>query len=113
MTIPNEWEARVQEVIEGFPAPHREEILELYFEWIETNPEQPLYQKWVEYSSKIDDQESLYTERRVYLKKVTNELRGMEIPLKRWQKVAKALAAVASVFLVIFLALSRAMRVTE
>ncbi len=113
MTEPNEWEARIQEIIEGFPDPHKDEILELYLEWIETNPDQPLYQNWAEYSSKIDDQEALYTERRVYLKRVTNELRVMEIPLKRWQKVAKALAAVASVFLVIFLAISRAMRVTE
>lgn len=113
MTLPNDWETRVQEVIEGFPDPYREEILELYIEWIETSPEQPLYQSWTEYSSKIDDQEALYTERRIYLRKVANELRDTEIPLKRWQKVAKALAAVASVFLVIFLAISRAMRVTE
>ncbi|MFW9792919.1 MAG: hypothetical protein ACFFEE_01350 [Candidatus Thorarchaeota archaeon] len=113
MTIPDEWETRVQEVIEGFPEPHRREILELYIGWLETNPELPLYQGWAEYSTKIDDQEALYTERRVYLKKVTNELRGLEIPPTRWQRVAKVLAAVASVFLVIFLALSRAMRVTE
>ncbi|TET11229.1 MAG: hypothetical protein E3J86_03485 [Candidatus Thorarchaeota archaeon] len=113
MTEPNEWKARIQEIIEGFPDPYKEEILELYIEWIETNPDQPLYQNWAEYSSKIDDQEALYTERRVYLKRVTNELRVMEIPLKRWQKVAKALAAVASIFLVVFLAISRAMRVTE
>ncbi len=113
MTIPNEWETRVQKVIEGFPDPHNDEILGVYFEWIETNPMQPLYQSWVEYSSKIDDHEALYTERRVYLKKVTNVLREMEIPLKRWQKIAKALAAVASIFLVIFLALSKAMRMNE
>ncbi len=113
MRIPDDWETRVQEIIEGFPAPHKEEILELYIEWIKSNPELPLYQNWADYSAKIDDQEALYTERRVYLKKVTNKLRGMEIPLNRWQKVAKALAAVASVFLVIFLAISRAMRVTE
>jgi hypothetical protein len=113
MTLADDWEARVQDVIEGFPAPHREEILEVYIEWIDTNPEEPLYQNWAEYSTRIDDQEALYTERRVYLKKVTNELREMEIPLKRWQKVARALAAIASVFLVIFLAISRAMRVTE
>ena len=113
MTTENDWETQVREVIEGFPAPHREEILEIYIEWIETNPEEPLYQSWTEYSSKIDDQEALYTEKRVYLKKVANTLREMEIPLKRWQKVARALAAVASVFLVIFLAISRAMRVTE
>ena len=113
MTIINDWETRVREVIEGFPAPHREEILQVYHEWLGTSPEEPLYQSWTEYSSKIDDQEALYTDRRVYLKKVTNELREMEIPPTRWQKVARVLAAVASVFLVIFLAISRAMRVTE
>ena len=113
MTEPNEWEARIQEIIEGFPDPYKEEILELYIEWIETNPDQQLYQNWADYCSKIDAHEALYTERRVYLKRVTNELRVMEIPLKRWQKVAKALAAVASIFLVVFLAISRAMRVTE
>jgi hypothetical protein len=113
MTEANDWETRVQKVIERFPAPHREEILRIYIEWIETNPEEPLYQSWAEYSSKIDDQDALYTEKRVYLKKVTNELREIEIPMTRWQKVARALAAVASLFLVIFLAISRAMRVTE
>ncbi|MFX1483226.1 MAG: hypothetical protein ACFFCP_08555 [Promethearchaeota archaeon] len=113
MTIPEDWESQVQEVIEGFPAPHREEILEIYLEWIKTKPEQPLYQNWSEYSLQFDDQEELYTEKRVYLKRITNELRELEIPLKGWQKVAKVLAAIASVFLVIFLAISRAMRVTE
>ena len=113
MTLDDEWKSRIQEVIEGFPEPHRTEILELFIEWMETNPDQPLYQNWTEYSSKTDDQEALYTERRVFLKRVTNELRETEIPLKRWQKVAKALAAVASVFLVIFLSISRAMRVNE
>ena len=113
MTKPDDWEKRVHETIIGFPSPHREEILELWYEWLKLNPESPLYQSWTEYSSKLDDQEALYTERRVYLRKVTNELRDLEIPLTRWQKVARALAAVASVFLVVFLALSRAMRVTE
>lgn len=113
MTLPEDWESRVRETINGFPSPHREEILEQCYEWFKTNPETPLYQSWMDYSSKIDDQEALYTERRVYLRKITNELREMEIPLTRWQRVAKVLAAVASVFLVMFLALSRAMRVTE
>ncbi len=113
MTLPDDWESRVQNTIKGFPSPHREELLEQWFEWLKTSPETPLYQSWDEYSSIIDDQEALYTERRVFLKKIRNELREMEIPLTRWQKVAKTLAAVASVFLVVFLALSRAMRVTE
>ena len=113
MTIPEDWESRVHETINGFPSPHREEILEQWYKWTKMNPETPLYQSWVDHSSEIDDQEALYTERRVFLKKVTNELREMEIPLTRWQKVAKVLAAAASVFLVMFLALSRAMRVSE
>ncbi len=108
-----EWESRIQDIIRGFPSPHREEILELWYEWLKSNPESPLYQSWDEFSSKIDDQDALYTDTRVYLRKVKNELRETEVPLKLWQKVAKALAAVASVFLVIFLALSRAMRVAE
>lgn len=113
MTLPNDWESQVRELINGFPSPHREEILEQWYKWIKTNPEPPLYQSWTDYSSTFDDQEALYTERRVHLRKVTNELREMEIPMNRWQRVAKALAAVASIFLVIFLALSRAMRVAE
>lgn len=113
MTIPNDWESRIREIIKGFPSPHREEILQLWNEWLKSKPEPPLYENWSIYSSKIDDQDALYTDTRVYLRKIKNELREMEIPLKLWQKVAKTLAAVASVFLVIFLALSRAMRVTE
>jgi hypothetical protein len=113
MTIPDDWESRVHETINGFPSPHREEILEQWYKWLKGNPETPLYQSWADHSSIIDDQEALYTERRVYLRKIANELREMEVPLTRWQRVAKVLAAVASVFLVIFLALSRAMRVTE
>ena len=113
MTLPQDWESRVRETINGLPSPHREEILEHWHGWLKTDPEPPLYQSWAEYSLKIDDQKALYTERRVHLRKIKNELREMEIPLTRWQRVAKALAAIASVFLVIFLALSRAMRVTE
>ncbi len=48
MTLDDEWKSRIQEVIEGFPEPHRTEILELFIEWIETNPDQPLYQNWTE-----------------------------------------------------------------
>ena len=108
-----DWETKIRTTIEGFPEPHRKDILELFDEWIATNPEAPLYESWVDFSSKSDGEEALFTQRRVYLKRVKNDLRDMEIPLKGWQKVAKALAAVASVFLVIFLALSRALRVSE
>ena len=108
-----DWETKIRSTIEGFPEPHRAEILELWINWLETNPEMPLYESWAEYSASADDEEALYTERRVYLKRVKNDLRDMEIPLKGWQKVAKALAAVASVFLVLFLAVSRLFRAAE
>jgi hypothetical protein len=103
----------VREAIEEFPEPHRSDILELYEEWLETNPQAPLYESWSDYSAQSDDQNALFTERRVYLKRVKNELRDREIPLKAWQKIAKGLAAVASLFLIIFLAISRAFRVAD
>ncbi|TFG94071.1 hypothetical protein E4H12_15840 [Candidatus Thorarchaeota archaeon] len=108
-----DWEDKIRDTIEGFPEPHREGILQVWIEWLETNPETPLYDSWTTFSSKVDDDEALYTQRRVYLKRVKNDLREMEIPLKGWQKVAKGLAAIASVFLVLFLALSRVFRATE
>jgi RNAse (barnase) inhibitor barstar len=103
----------VREKIEDFPEPHRSDILVLWDDWLGTNPEQPLYISWSEFSSKSDDPNELFTERRVFLKRVRNELRDQEIPLKLWQKVAKGIAAVASVFLIVFLAISRVFRVTD
>ena len=108
-----DWENKIRSTIEGFPEPHREEIMQLWITWLETNPEPPLYENWVTFSSTTDDEEALYTQRRVYLKRIKNDLRDYEIPLKGWQKVAKAIAAVASVFLVLFLALSRVFRAAE
>jgi hypothetical protein len=108
-----DWENKIRDTIERFPEPYRGEILSLWIEFLETNPEEPLYESWALFSSKADDEEALYTQRRVYLKRVKNDLREMEIPLKGWQKVAKALAAVASVFFVVFLALSRVFRAAE
>lgn len=108
-----DWEANIRGTIEGFPEPHREEILDIWIKWLESNPEEPLYKSWEAFSASADDSEALYTERRVYLKRVKNDLRDMEIPLKNWQKVAKALAAVASVFLVLFLAISKLFRAAE
>ena len=108
-----DWEHKIRDTIEGFPEPHRQDILNLFIEWIETNPQSPLFESWIAFSSKVDDEEALFTQRRVYLKRVKNDLRDEEIPLKGWQKVAKALAAVASVFLVLFLALSRVFRAAE
>ena len=104
---------KIRNTIEGFPEPHRDEILQLWIEFMETNPEAPLYESWTTFSTSADDEEALYTQRRVYLKRVKNDLRDIEIPLKGWQKVAKGLAAVASVFLVLFLALSRVFRAAE
>ncbi|MFX0056345.1 MAG: hypothetical protein ACFFAX_08045 [Promethearchaeota archaeon] len=111
--LPTEWESSVRKSIEQFPQSQRDKILAAWHEWLQTNPESPYYKSWSEYSTRIDDQEALYTETRVYIKRVTNELRDFEVPLTNWQKIAKALAAVASVFLVIFLALSRVMRGAE
>ena len=107
------WEEKVRQTIEGFPLAHRDEILKVWQEWLDTNPQPPLYKNWSEYSVKLDDTEALYTERRVLLKRVSNELRDLEVPRSNWQKVAKALASVASLFLVLFLALSRVFRVAE
>ena len=112
MTIDNITDS-VRETIDGFPEPHRSEILELWEEWLETDPQCPLYMSWSEFSSKSDDQNELFTEKRVYLKRVKNELRDQEIPLKLWQKVAKGLATVASLFLIMVLAISRVFRVAD
>jgi hypothetical protein len=111
--IPENWENEVRETIERFPQPHKDKILEAWYEWLQTGPEAPFYQSWSDFASRFDDQEALYTELRVYIKRVTNELRNREVPMTLWQKAAKALAAVASVFLVIFLAISRVARAAE
>ncbi|UCE11141.1 MAG: hypothetical protein JSW61_04170 [Candidatus Thorarchaeota archaeon] len=96
--------------IERFPSPYREDILNIWNDWLDTDPVPPYYLSWSEFSSQRDDSEALYTETRVYLKRVRNEIRNHELPMTLWQKVAKGLAAIASVFLVIFLALSRVAR---
>ncbi|MHA1769915.1 MAG: hypothetical protein ACTSV3_08750 [Candidatus Thorarchaeota archaeon] len=111
--IDENWEDKVRETIEGFPSTHRDDLLKLWHEWLKTDPQPPLYESWSEFALKTDDLEALYTERRIYLKRVTNELKAMEIPLRSWQKIAKALGAVASVFLIVFLAISRVFRVAE
>lgn len=111
--IPENWESEVREAIERFPQPHLDTVLEAWYGWLQTDPEPPFYKSWSEFATRFDNQEALYTELRVYLKRVTNELRDREVPLTLWQRAAKALAAVASVFLVIFLALSRVARAAE
>jgi len=112
MSLEN-WENKIVATIEDFPEPYRVEMLQLFREWVNTDPEPPLYSSWAEFSSKTDNQEALYTERRVYLKRVKNDIRDLENPPKGWHKLAKALAAVASVFLVVFLAISRVFRGAE
>ncbi|MHA1930862.1 MAG: hypothetical protein ACTSV2_20000 [Candidatus Thorarchaeota archaeon] len=111
--ISQEWETQITEIIQRFPDPHRQKILHIWEDWLESNPIEPFYENWRHFSSLRDEPGALFTDTRIYLKRITNELREREIPSSTWQKVAKALAAVASVFLVIFLALSRAMRVSE
>ncbi len=111
--IPIEWEEQIEKVISSFPTPHNTSIKSIWDEWLALNPESPYHSSWSEFASTRDDQESLYTETRVYMKKVTNELREYEVPLTTWQRVAKAFAAVASVFLVIFLAISRVARASD
>ncbi|MHA2133351.1 MAG: hypothetical protein ACXAEN_11500 [Candidatus Thorarchaeota archaeon] len=108
--ITDEWEDRVRTTIERFPSPYREDILDMWIDWLGTDPQPPFYLSWSEYSAEKDDSEALYTEIRVYLKRVANELRDNELPKTFWQKMAKGLAAIASMFLVIFLALSRVAR---
>ncbi|TFG11980.1 hypothetical protein EU537_10915 [Candidatus Thorarchaeota archaeon] len=111
--IPIEWDEKVQDTIESFPQPYRSEILDIWNKWIAQSPETPYYENWNAFSMDWDDKQALYTEKRVYLKRVTNELQELEVPATIWQKVARALAAVASVFLVVFLALSRVARASD
>ena len=111
--IPVEWEDKITAIIEQFPSPYNNSVLGVWDEWLKTNPDSPFYESWSDFSSARDDEEALYTETRVYFKRVTNELREREIPPTSLQKIAKALAAVASIFLVIFLAISRVARASD
>ncbi|MHA2425708.1 MAG: hypothetical protein ACXAEF_13035 [Candidatus Thorarchaeota archaeon] len=111
--IPDEWEDKVRKTIHKFSPPHNNTILGYWDEWLDSNPEPPYHESWTEFASHKDDQEALYTDERVYLKRVANDLREFEVPLSTLQKVAKALAAVASIFLVIILALSRVARASD
>ncbi len=112
--IPPDYDEKIRRVIASFPEPHRSEILKRWTEWaMTTDAEPPYHVAWSEFASQLDDPNVLYSERRVYLRRVTNELRDLEVPKTRWQKVARALAAVASFFLIVFLALSRLARGAE
>ncbi len=111
--ISQEWETKIREIIQKFPDPHQNKVLQIWEEWLDSNPREPFHESWRHFASLRDEPEALFTDTRIYLKRITNELREREIPLSLWQKVAKGLAAVASVFLVIFLAFSRALRVSD
>jgi len=111
--IPLEYDEKIRRVIAGFPQPYRDEILAAWDEWVASNPEPPFYRAWAQHASTLDDPEALYSDRRVYLRRITNELRELEGPKTIWRKVAKALAAMASFFLIVFLALSRLARGAE
>ncbi len=108
--LSRETERQIIATIQEFPEPHKSDILSLWDEWVASKPEPPFYSSWSEFSNQYDDSSSLYNEQRIYLKRVKNELKEIEVPLTMWQKIAKGLAAVASVFLVVFLALSRVAR---
>jgi hypothetical protein len=111
--IPVEWEDKITSTIQQFPSPYNKSILGVWEEWLKTDPESPFYENWTDFSSARDDEEALFTETRVYFKRVANELREREVPPTSLQKIAKALAAVASIFLVIFLAISRVARASD
>ncbi len=104
---------KIRKVILKLPSPHCDDIMALWEKWILTNPQPPYHISWADFADAQDDPSVLYSDRRVYLRRVTNELRDIEIPKTLWQKAAKALAAVASIFFVIFLALSRIARGAE
>ena len=105
--IEDDWEPKIRRTIERFPNPQREEVLTIWDNWIESIPTRPFSESWSEFSLEYDDPTALYTDTRVYIKRVRNELRDFEIPKTTWQKAAKTLAAAASIFVVIFMALSR------
>ncbi len=111
--LPDEWERKVRRAIDKYPSPIRDQVLAIWEEWLKSEPHAPFYINWNEFSSRYDDQEALYTDLRVYLKKVTNELKEFEVPPTMRQRVSKALAAIVSIILVILLALSRVARASE
>ncbi|MHA1741545.1 MAG: hypothetical protein ACTSVD_05580 [Candidatus Thorarchaeota archaeon] len=108
--VPLDVDEKIRRVISRFPPPHRDDILRLWEQWVATSPAPPYYVGWSAFAREVDDSQQLYSEKRIYMRRVTNELRELEVPKTMWQKVAKALAAVASFFLVVFLALSRVAR---
>lgn len=111
--LPDELEMKVRKVIDRYPPSIREQVLYIWEDWLKSTPRAPFYLNWDEFSSRYDDQEALYTDLRVYLKKVTNELKEYEVPPTMRQRISKALAAIVSVILVILLALSRVARASE
>jgi len=102
-----DWERIIEHSIEGFPMQERDAILEIWNDWLLTSPTTPFYTNWEEFASLRDDPNTLYSETRIYIKKIRNKIRDMEIPQTNRQRFARALAAVASIFVVFFMAISR------
>ena len=102
-----EWERIIVRTIQGFPEPEREAIFDLWYDWLASFPVEPFYKSWEEFAAARDDPAALYSETRIYIKRVRNEIRDLEIPKTNRQRIVKALAAVASVFVVIFMAFTR------
>jgi hypothetical protein len=108
-----EWERIIVRTIQGFPEPESDTILDLWYDWLASFPDEPYYKSWEEFTSLRDDPATLYSETRIYIKRVRNEIRDLEVPKSNRQRIVKALAAVASVFVVIFMAISRLFRASE
>lgn len=105
--IDENWEKIIEQKIDGYPERERNAILEIWYDWLDSSPTVPYYESWEEFAAERDDPITLYSETRVYVKRVRNELRDMEIPQSNRQRIARALAAIASIFVVFFVAISR------
>ena len=111
--IDENWEKTIEHKIDGFPEKERNAIFAIWNDWLDSSPTTPFYQSWEEFAAERDDPMELYSETRVYVKRVRNDLRDMEIPQSNRQKIARALAAVASIFVVFFVAVSRLLSRSE
>ena len=107
LVMDENWEKKIEHKIDGFPEKERNAILAIWYDWLDSSPTDPYYQSWEEFAAERDDPIALYSETRVYVKRVRNELRDMEIPQSNRQRIARALAAVASIFVIFFVAISR------
>lgn len=105
--LDEKWEREIREKINLFPKGERDKILHIWNQWLDSNPVAPYYESWIEFASHYDDSTALYTDTRVYIKRVRNELKNFEIPKSNRQRVAEILAAIAGVFVLIFVTISR------